>query len=190
MSPFEFLCSFVSLVLNNTQGLLFKLLYHVLWVNKHLLNLNLKILWWYDEGNIVKKAWWSDGRTDGQTEWTYSQSCLVAAKKCQVKSGPSCGQQTFVLLYSLSFMISRRSRVGLFDFRALYKILLMAFHMCSIRRLIQAMAFDSMISANSIIFTLSYTLHLDICNDLPAPMTIQSGTLQIISSVGCRLIAN
>ena len=144
VSPFEFLYSFVSLVLNNTRGLLFKLLYHVLWVNKHLLNLNLKILWWYDEGYIVKKAWWSDGRTDGQAEWTYSQSCLVAAKKCQVKSGPSCGQQTFVLLYSLSFMISRPSRVGLFDFRALYKILLMDFHMCSIRRLIQVMAFDSM----------------------------------------------
>ena len=137
VSPFEFLCSFVSLVLNNTQGLLFKLLYHILWVNKHLLNLNLKILWW-------KRR---DGQTDGRTDrrkWTYSQSCLVAAKKCQVKSGPSCGQQTFVLLYSLSFMISRRSRVGLFDFRALYKILLMDFHMCSIRRLIQVMAFDSM----------------------------------------------
>ena len=126
-------------------GLLLKLLYHVLWVNKHLLNLNLKILWWYDEENKAKKAWWSDGRTDGQTERTaWSQSCLVAAKKCQVKSGPSCGHQTFVLRCSLSFMISRRSRVELFDFRALYKILLMAFQMYSIRRLLQAMAFDSM----------------------------------------------
>ena len=58
-----------------------KLLYHVLWFNKRLLNLNLKILWWYDEGNIVKKAWWSDGRMDGQTEWTYSQSCLWSQLK-------------------------------------------------------------------------------------------------------------
>ena len=87
VSPFEFLCSFVSLVLNNTRGLLFKLLYHVLWVNKHLLNLNLRILWWYDEGYKVKKAWWSDGRTDGQAEWTYSQSCLVAAKNVKLNRG-------------------------------------------------------------------------------------------------------
>ena len=139
--PFEFLRSFVSLVLNNTRGLLFRLLYHELSVNKHPLNLNLKILWWYDEGNIVKKAWWwSDGWTDRRNEPIHRASWPQL--KNVVKSGPSCGHHTFVLL--CSFMISRRSRVGLFDFRALYKILLMAFQMCSIRRLIQAMAVDLM----------------------------------------------
>ena len=69
VSPFEFF--YVRLFLwfwITRRGLLFMLLYHVLWVNKHLLNLNLKIVWWYDEGNIVKKAWWSDGWMDRRNE--------------------------------------------------------------------------------------------------------------------------
>ena len=138
-----------------------------------------------EKGVMVRRT---DGRTDGMNLFT--ELLVVEAKKCQVKSGHSCGHQTFVLLCSLSFMISRRSRVGLFDFRVLYRILLTTFQMCFIRRLIQALAFDSMQSVNSIIFILCYTLHLDICNGLPTPMTIQSGTLQIIWSVVCRLIAN
>ena len=28
----------------------------------------LKISWWYDDGNIVKKVWRTDRRTDGQTD--------------------------------------------------------------------------------------------------------------------------
>ena len=35
---------------------------------------NYKILWWYDDRNIVKKVWQTDGRTDG----TYMiQSCIM-----------------------------------------------------------------------------------------------------------------
>ena len=30
----------------------------------------LKISWWYDDGNIVKKVWRTDRQTDGQTDWT------------------------------------------------------------------------------------------------------------------------
>ena len=81
-----------------------------------------------EKGVMVRRT---DGRTDGMNLFT--ELLVVAAKKCQVKSGHSCGHQTFVLLCSLSFMISRRSRVGLFDFRALYRILLTTFQMCFIR---------------------------------------------------------
>ena len=37
----------------------------------------MKISWWYDDGNIVKKVWQTDGRTDGKY---HLYSCLVTAK--------------------------------------------------------------------------------------------------------------
>ena len=76
---------------------------------------------------------------DGQTEWTYSQSCLWSQLKnvklnrdLPVDTKHSFSYVPYILWYSCSH-----------GFRPLYKILLMAFQMCSIRRPNQAMVFDS-----------------------------------------------
>ena len=45
----------------------------------------MKISWWYDDGNIVKKVWQTDRQTDGQTENT-----ICRAAWSQLKRGSSC----------------------------------------------------------------------------------------------------
>ena len=35
-----------------------------------LLTMVIIISWWYDDGNVVKKVWQTDRRTDGRTDWT------------------------------------------------------------------------------------------------------------------------
>ena len=44
---------------------------------------NLKISWWYDDGNIVKKAWQTDGQTDRQTDWTIHRAAWSQLKTLQ-----------------------------------------------------------------------------------------------------------
>ena len=49
----------------------------------------MKISWWYNDGNIVKKVWQTDGRTDRQTDGRtepFVDSCLVAAKTMHIWS--------------------------------------------------------------------------------------------------------
>ena len=82
-----------------------------------------------------KKSDSTNDRSEGYLYYTCSQSsslsihtCILGISQiCQFKYGPFCGLLAFVLLCSLSFMISRRSRVGQFDFRAVYKILVLVF---------------------------------------------------------------
>ena len=69
----------------------------------------------------IEKSDSTNDRSEGYLYHTCSQSsslsiytCIPgASQRCQVKYGPLCGIQTFVLLCSQSFMIYRRSRVGL-----------------------------------------------------------------------------
>ena len=83
----------------------------------------------------IEKSNSTNDRSEGYLYYTCSQSssmpihtCIPGvSQRCQVKYGPFSGLLSFVLLCSLSFMISRRSRVGLFDFRAVCKILVMVF---------------------------------------------------------------
>ena len=39
-----------------------------LWTSLLSLAITLKILWWYDDGNIVEKVWQTDGKTDGHLD--------------------------------------------------------------------------------------------------------------------------
>ena len=72
-------------------------------------------------------------RSEGYLYYPCSQSPNLSIYTCvpgvcqrsQVKYGPFCGLLTFVLLSALSFMIFWRSWFGLFDFRAVYNILVM-----------------------------------------------------------------
>ena len=83
----------------------------------------------------IEKSDSTNARSEGNLYYTCSQSSSLSlyicisgvSQRCQVKFGHFCGLLTFVLLCSLSFMISRRSRVGLFNFRAVCKIVVMVF---------------------------------------------------------------
>ena len=83
----------------------------------------------------IEKSDSTNDRSEGYLYYTCSQSSSLSlyicipgvSQRCQVKFGHFCGLLTFVLLCSLSFMISRRSRVGLFNFRAVCKIVVMVF---------------------------------------------------------------
>ena len=39
-----------------------------------------EILWWYNDGNVVKKVWQTDGQTDGQTENTVCRAAWSQLK--------------------------------------------------------------------------------------------------------------
>ena len=77
----------------------------------------------FDCFTYIEKSDSTNDRSEGYLYYTCSQSSSLSIYTCisgvsqrfQVKYGPLCGLLTFVLLSSLSFMISRRSRVGLFD---------------------------------------------------------------------------
>ena len=40
------------------------------WTSLLTMVITLKISWWYDDGNMVKKVWQTDRQTDGRTDWT------------------------------------------------------------------------------------------------------------------------
>ena len=81
---------------------------------------------------------------DGQTEWTYSQSCLWSKlKNDKLNRGiPVDTKRSFSFVpYLLWYPGGQELGYLILKF---YRILLTTFQMCFIRRLIQAIAFGSM----------------------------------------------
>ena len=67
------------------------------WTSLLSMVITLKISWWNDDGNIVKKVWQSDKQTYGQTDWTVHRAACSL-----LKTSWWCHQmETFSMLLAL-----------------------------------------------------------------------------------------
>ena len=70
------------------------------WTSRLPLVITLKISWWYDDGNIVKKVWRTDRQTDGRTDWTIHRAAWSQLKIWFDRNNFSHWTQTFQTSWS------------------------------------------------------------------------------------------